>query len=59
MSTWFDPHIPDGSDLPGARNVRLATPGHFRALRDPELLPLVLAELAKFAHGPEEGTLAP
>ena len=28
----FDPHIPEGSVLPGARNVRLETAGHFRIL---------------------------
>ncbi|MCR2784192.1 MULTISPECIES: alpha/beta hydrolase [unclassified Microbacterium] len=28
----FDPHIPEGSELPGARNVRLETGGHFRIL---------------------------
>ncbi|UFU06961.1 esterase/lipase family protein [Ruania halotolerans] len=48
-ATGFDPHIPAGSELPGARNVRLATPGHFRALTDPELLPLLLRELDRFA----------
>ncbi len=50
VATRFDPHIPQGSTLPGARNVRLATPGHFRALRDAGLVPLVLAELARFAR---------
>lgn len=29
----FDPHIPGGSNLPGATNVRLRTAGHFRILR--------------------------
>ena len=28
----FDPHIPEGSALAGARNVRVATGGHFRIL---------------------------
>lgn len=49
VATCFDPHIPTGSDLPGARNVRLGTPGHFRSLVDPRLLPLILGELARFA----------
>ncbi|GIG36174.1 esterase/lipase family protein [Cellulomonas pakistanensis] len=49
VATCFDPHIPNGSELPGARNVRLATPGHFRSLADPELVPLLLRELARFA----------
>ena len=31
----FDPHIPEGSALVGARNVELATAGHFRVLADP------------------------
>jgi pimeloyl-ACP methyl ester carboxylesterase len=48
VATCFDPHIPDGSELPGARFVRLATPGHFRSLTDPALLPLLLAELDRF-----------
>ncbi|CAH0190304.1 alpha/beta hydrolase [Microbacterium sp. CFBP9023] len=35
----FDPHIPEGSELPGARrNVRLDTGGHFRILADPRVL---------------------
>jgi pimeloyl-ACP methyl ester carboxylesterase len=52
VATCFDPHIPTGSELPGARNVRLATPGHFRSLTDPALLPLLLRELAAFAREP-------
>lgn len=28
----FDPHIPEGSFLPGGRNIRLETAGHFRIL---------------------------
>lgn len=35
ISPAFDPHIPEGSVLPGARNVRVATGGHFRVLADP------------------------
>ncbi len=49
VATCYDPHIPNGSELPGARFVRLRTPGHFRSLTDPELLPLLLAELPRFA----------
>lgn len=48
-ATCFDPHIPNGSELPGARNVRLATPGHFRSLTDPALLPLLERELDRLA----------
>lgn len=42
----FDPHIPEGSELAGAKNVRLDTGGHFRILADPR----VLAELAVLAE---------
>ena len=38
----FDPHIPGGSRLDGAKNVELDTGGHFRILAHPR----VLAELA-------------
>jgi triacylglycerol lipase len=42
-SVWgaFDPHIPGGSRLEGATNVRLRTSGHFRILGHPELLDAV------------------
>ncbi|WP_375080913.1 esterase/lipase family protein [Microbacterium sp. CR_7] len=43
----FDPHIPEGSELVGARrNVRLDTGGHFRVLADPR----VIAEIAAMAE---------
>jgi pimeloyl-ACP methyl ester carboxylesterase len=38
---WFDPHIPGGSELPGARNVQLPVGGHFRILASPALLEIV------------------
>lgn len=41
----FDPHIPGGSELAGAKNVRLETGGHFRILDDPQ----ILAELDQLA----------
>lgn len=41
----FDPHIPEGSELPGARNVQVQTGGHFRILAHPQ----VLAELTAIA----------
>jgi pimeloyl-ACP methyl ester carboxylesterase len=41
----FDPHIPGGSTLAGAKNVRLETGGHFRILAHPR----VIAELALLA----------
>ncbi|MCR2812948.1 alpha/beta hydrolase [Microbacterium sp. zg.Y1090] len=34
----FDPHIPEGSKLPGAKNVKLETGGHFRILAHPRVL---------------------
>lgn len=42
----FDPHIPEGSELAGARNVRLAGGGHFRVLADPR----VIAEVVRVAE---------
>lgn len=42
----FDPHVPAGSELVGAKNVRLDTGGHFRVLAHPR----VLAELAVLAE---------
>ncbi|MGV8965043.1 MAG: esterase/lipase family protein [Cellulomonas sp.] len=45
VATRFDPHIPNGSELAGATNIELATPGHFRALGDPHLVPVILAVL--------------
>lgn len=41
----FDPHIPGGSELTGARNVRLETGGHFRVLAHPR----VVAEVERLA----------
>lgn len=37
----FDPHIPAGSALAGATNVRLQVAGHFRTLREPVVLAAV------------------
>lgn len=42
----FDPHIPEGSELAGARNVRLTQGGHFRVLADPR----VIAEVIRVAE---------
>ncbi|MGZ0067776.1 esterase/lipase family protein [Microbacterium arborescens] len=42
----FDPHIPGGSELEGARNVRLDTGGHFRILAHPR----VIAEVVRLAE---------
>jgi hypothetical protein len=38
----FDPHIPDGCVLEGARNVELPVVGHFRILLDPAVIDAVL-----------------
>lgn len=38
----FDPHIPEGSELPGARNIRIDTGGHFRILGEPATVKTVL-----------------
>jgi triacylglycerol lipase len=43
----FDPHIPGGSHLPGARNIRLEAAGHFRVLDDPRLPDILLRALAE------------
>lgn len=37
----FDPHIPGGSALAGATNLRLPVAGHFRTLREPLVLAAV------------------
>ncbi|GAB3574983.1 hypothetical protein GCM10027406_05850 [Leifsonia lichenia] len=38
---WFDPHIPGGSELDGAKNIELPVGGHFRILARRELLEVV------------------
>lgn len=43
---WFDPHVPVGSRLEGARNIELDVGGHFRILARPELLAIVDEVLA-------------
>ena len=43
---WFDPHVPEGSRLEGARNIELDVGGHFRILARPELLAIVDEVLA-------------
>lgn len=45
-SSW-DPHIPGGSELPGAHNVQLCGLGHFRVVADAELLDLVESVLRR------------
>lgn len=38
----FDPHIPGGSSLDGAKNVPLETSGHFRVLGEPAVVDAVV-----------------
>lgn len=45
----WDPHVPEGSVLAGARNVQLRTPGHFRVLADPRLPDVVLDAVRSLA----------
>jgi len=40
--TFWDPHVPEGSELAGARDVVLETPGHFLPMTDPRLLALLV-----------------
>jgi hypothetical protein len=41
----FDPHIPEGSVLPGATNLRLETAGHFRILGDEQTARTIVEQL--------------
>jgi triacylglycerol lipase len=41
----FDPHIPKGSFLPGARNIQVRSMGHFRILKTPDVREAVLRNL--------------
>nr|WP_325209807.1 alpha/beta fold hydrolase [Salinibacterium sp.] len=48
----FDPHIPEGSELPGAENVRVPVGGHFRILAHPRTVELVLDAAANGVGAP-------
>ena len=48
----FDPHIPEGSELVGARNIQLRVGGHFRILADPRTVPAVLDAVTDAAAPP-------
>ncbi|GAA4628008.1 esterase/lipase family protein [Cellulomonas oligotrophica] len=50
----FDPHVPAGSWLAGAVNVRLPLDGHFRVLDDPRVHAVVLDAVEQLA-APREG----
>lgn len=52
----FDPHIPEGSALDGAKNVRVHTAGHFRVLTDPRVF--AEARHAAAGHTPQHGGAA-
>ncbi|MDM7829835.1 esterase/lipase family protein [Cellulomonas edaphi] len=43
--SFWDPHVPEGSELAGAVDVVLETPGHFRPMTDPVLVELLLARV--------------
>lgn len=45
VHSFWDPHVPEGSELPGAVDVVLETPGHFRPLADARLLDLLVQRL--------------
>lgn len=47
----FDPHIPGGSELDGARNIRIETGGHFRILADSRSIQAVV-DVAAGTQGP-------
>ncbi|MGZ0712835.1 esterase/lipase family protein (plasmid) [Coraliomargarita sp. W4R53] len=46
----FDPHIPEGSALEGARNVLVSAPGHFRVLQPPATHEAVIEGIAHLAQ---------
>lgn len=48
----FDPHVPDGSALDGATNVRVPVAGHFRVLAAPATADAVLEGLELLAAQP-------
>jgi len=43
--SFWDPHVPEGSELTGAADMVLLTPGHFRPLTDARLLDLLVERL--------------
>lgn len=47
----FDPHIPGGSALAGARNLRLPVSGHFRTLHNPLVLDAIEESVASLETG--------
>jgi hypothetical protein len=55
----FDPHVPGGSELPGAENVRLPIAGHSRILADPIALRAVGRAVAGAAEDVQREADAP
>lgn len=49
----YDPHIPEGSELVGATNIRLPIDGHFQILANPLLRDTIMAALTKLS--PDDG----
>lgn len=54
----FDPHVPDGSVLAGATNVRLPVSGHFRILRTPEAIDAAADAVRLLASRPADAGAA-
>lgn len=45
----FDPHIPEGSFLKGAKNIRLPTHGHFRILKNRHVHEIIVKNLERMS----------
>lgn len=52
VGTSFDEHVPEGSGLPGARNVRVAASGHFSPLGHPSVLTEVVRAIDRTSPAP-------
>lgn len=50
----FDPRIPKGSYLEGAKNIQLDTYGHFRTINDPEVHQTIIEGLNRLDPRPTE-----
>ncbi|MFK4730968.1 alpha/beta fold hydrolase [Agromyces mediolanus] len=50
----WDPHIPEGSELAGARNIEVPVAGHFRILGAPETARAVLDGIAILAEDADD-----
>ncbi|WP_022892229.1 alpha/beta hydrolase [Agromyces subbeticus] len=54
----FDPHVPEGSVLAGAKNVQVPVAGHFRILSAPETSAAVVAGIESFAVPARAATIS-